>query len=398
MASDVSVLELAPAGTSAAIGFNMRGLLDSPMAKEMASSAPKLPLGLSAGLPGAPKLEGFDPTKDLDRLLAFVKMEGDKSSTLLVLSGRFDVEKMSAGAAKYHDVPMLESSKGEVLALLDAETAIFGAPADVQAAIDRRGAETLLAPDLAARIEEARQKYDIWGVGDCPQGLSMPGEAAGMFRSIDRFAFGASMRNGLELTADIHAKSPEDAGKLAAAAAIIEAAVKSASKDDGTKFEAHSEDGTFHIAVSIPEETLKSKHSVLADVISPEMKGEGAPTAPRPVETVPAIPAPPTVETVPATMPPAVEATAAAAPPAADSAMATAPPAVPDPPAPPATLESPGQAPVPPPAASAEPETAPAPRAPATPKPVAVTKLPNKSEVVKAPNGDTMILKLPGAK
>jgi hypothetical protein len=410
MASDVSVLELAPPGTNAAIGFSVRGLLNSPMAKDFATSGQGLPMGLTA----APKVDGFDPAKDLDQLLVFIKPDGDKSTTLLVLTGRFDVEKMGADAKRYHDFPMLESSKGEVLAILDGETAIYGDQAVVEAAIDRRGSTTALTPDLAARIDAARKKYDLWGEGESPDGLMISGEAAGMFRSLDRFSFGATMRPGLEMTAEVHTKSAADASKMSAAIGIIEAALKPA-ENDGTKFEVHSDGGTFQISVSIPEDALKAKRSVLSGLFAPEGK-EGAPAATMPSEAsaptaattttaseAATTSAAPQVETVVST---ATVTSAAATPAEAGAATpAVAPPAEvamtagsatqvpPDPPAPP-VLEA--AAPALPAAVAPEQEAPPAP--PAPPKPVAPVKLPNRAEIVKAPNGDTMLLKLPGAK
>ncbi|HUA59258.1 MAG TPA: hypothetical protein VML19_10920 [Verrucomicrobiae bacterium] len=351
MASDVSVLELAPAGTNAAIGINVRGLLDSPMAKEIKTAAAGHK-GFS-GLPGAPKIDGFDPFKDLDQLVVFVQSGSGKPSTLLVLTGRFDVEKMGAGAKKYHDVPLLEASQGQVLAVLDGATGIYGEQELVQQAIDRRGSGTQLGADLAARIDAARQKYDAWGLGEFPDGIAVPGEAESMFRSIDRFSFGASLRQGLELNLEAHAKSPEDASKIAAALSLLETAIKAAPKNgDGTKFEVHSDNGTFQIAVSVPQEALEAQHSALAGLFSGDMKGEGTPS-PQPL----------------------VDA-------------ATAPPVAADPLAP-LALESPIQA-VPPAPVVPEPETPPA------PKPAVPVKPSNKPVIFKAPNGDTMVLKLPG--
>ena len=345
MASDVSVLELAPAGTNAAIGINVRSLLDSPMAKEIQNAAAgNKKLGF-AGLPGSPKIGGFDPFKDLDQLTVFVQSGNGKSSTLLVLTGRFDAEKMGAGVQKYHDIPLLEASQGQVFAILDGETGIFGDQALVQDAIDRRGSGTKLGADLAARIDAARQKYDAWGLGEIPDGIAMPAEADSMLRSIDRFSFGASVRQGLELNVEAHAKSPEDASKIAAALSILETALKAAPRNDGTRFEVHSDNGTFQIAVSVPQEALlQAQHSALAGLFSADVKGEGEPE--------------PQVDT------------ASTAPAAADPLLAL------------------GGSPAPPPAPLAPEREAPKPTPPSKPS--------NKPVILKGPTGDTMILKLPG--
>jgi hypothetical protein len=166
--------------------------------------------------------------------------------------------------------------------------------------------------------------------------------------SIDRFMFGVTLRQGLGLTAEIHARSTEDAGKLMALLSTLEAAIKSQKKEGGPTFDAQSENGTFRISMTVPEaelrEAIGSRRAAAMAALSQRLGAEAAG---------------PATATVPAIMPPAV------APPAVAPltigprpAIVTAPPAAPK----------------------------------LQPKP------PAQGQIVKTPGGDTMILRLPGAK
>ena len=96
--------------------------------------------------------------------------EGEGSPVLMVLLGRFDVERFTSGAVSYHGVPILEDGKKSgAMAILDASTAIAGDALVVHAAIDRRGSGAGIGSELAARIEPLRSKYSIWGIGSRPE-------------------------------------------------------------------------------------------------------------------------------------------------------------------------------------------------------------------------------------
>lgn len=369
MASDVSVSELAPPGTRVAIGINVRGLLDSPLAKDLGGQEQDL----AAKLAASRNLSGFDPLKDVDRVLILSTGAGDKAPTLIVVRGRFDVQRLAKDAKRYHDIPVIENAAdGGSIALLDSATAIVGDAAQVQAAIDRRGSGAALDVDLMSRIDAAQSQYDIWGLGDCPDGLAAPAGGADVLRSIDRFAFGAALREGLALTAEIHAHSAGDAARMTAALSMIEAALEAQPKDSGFKFDLQSKDGTFQIALSVPEADLRkaiqaqrasvvsavSKHfegGLIQTVSAKETGADAEPVAAAaPEAALPLLAEPSTLPVLDAMTPPAPS--VAAAPPQLEAeAMGLARMAA--------------KMPV---------------------KPV------SKTEIIKAPNGDTLVLKLPG--
>jgi hypothetical protein len=198
--------------------------------------------------------------------------------------------------------------------------------------------------------------------------------------------FGLALRQGLTFTAEIHERSTEDAAKITAWLSMAEAAIKAQNKDGGATFDVQAENGTFRIAVTVPEEqvrqAIEKQRAAVVAALS-QRPGEGSKTGVQPAEPVmaaapPAAPAPTTVPE------PAPAPEAAAAAPATSPAPAPAPeavaaaPAPPPPPAPAPSLVSPQ------PASVSAPPAAPRPK--------------NQPQIVKAPNGDTMILKLPGAR
>jgi hypothetical protein len=352
MASEAPISKLAPPGTKVAIGINVRGLLDSSLAKNFGQEQ-----ALAAKLTSSQEMAGFDVLKDLDQVLILSTGSGQNAPTLIIAHGRFDVEKLAAGAKKYHDVPVVGSPKtgSGVFALLDGENVIAGEPDLVRAAIDRLGSGDQLDADLLARIDAARQKYDLWGIGDCPDGLAAPGEGADALRAIDKFAFGAALRQGLELTAEIHARTSEDAAKMTAAIGLLEAALKMQAKDSDIKFDVHSDNGTLKISLSMSEEELRKAIETQRATLTSAMT-QHAGNGVRNTSAEAAAPE--------AALPPVAESSAPALESAAPVALSM----------------------------DAKPDVS---LVPVVTKPIRPEA---KTQVVKAPNGDTLFLKLPGAK
>ena len=238
---------------------------------------------LAAGTP----LAGFDPLKDLDEVLITSTGEGENPPVLLVLRGRFDVDRFASGAASYHGVPMLEDGKkAGAIAILDRSTAIAGDAPLVRAAIDRRGSGAGIAASLAARIEPLRSRYSIWGIGDL---LEHPAAHAGEpdpMDSVDQFEIGADLAHGLELSAKVHVRSREDAEKLASAVVLAETMMKGGqASPNGTKVEMHTEDGWLTLSLTIPQEALnqaiQEQRAAIQSAVLSRLPGAIAPPAPK---------------------------------------------------------------------------------------------------------------------
>ena len=253
-AADFAVQEYLPPDTKVVMGLRVRALTESSLFQQSGESAKTL----SEDWLKLTKFAGFDPLHDIDEVLLTSAADGENAPALLVVRGRFDLEKLSAGAQRYRGVALKGSSdKGanSVIGLLDATTALVGEPAMVKAAIDRRGQAVVYDAALVARVASLRDRFDLWGTGERPQGFVAPGGPNEQLNSIDRFEFGIRITNGLELGAEIHARSAKDAENLAASVAVLQMMAKAQS--DTAKFDVKVEDNTLRLSFAMSEAELR---------------------------------------------------------------------------------------------------------------------------------------------
>jgi hypothetical protein len=260
-AADATLTDLFPAGTKVVFGINVRKVAASPLAQAGLTQA-KAQVQAQAAAADWLKiasLAGFDPLRDIDEVLLATNGEGPNPPSLIVATGRFDVARLAQGARRYLDVPLLggDNPTDGVVALLNPSTALAGDRPTVLATLDHLGNGAQIDPALARRIAAARARYDIWGLGDRPEGFVAPAPQASGLESIDRFQFGVSLSHGLELGAEVHARSPKDAEQIGAMLATVQAFIKAKQPTAGSaKFDVHAEDGTFQLAMTIPEAEL----------------------------------------------------------------------------------------------------------------------------------------------
>lgn len=262
LAADPVLTDYFPPGTKVVFGLRVQSVVTSALGQGF---TPQAKAASSDWLKMA-SLAGFDPFRDLDEVMIASTGESEKAPVVVVLLGRFDVARLAEGAKQYHGVPMLGGGKDAeyVMALLDGSTALAGSAALVRAAIDRRdGGDPGIDPALAARVASMRQRYDAWGLGDRPDGFFSPAPEANGLESVDKFEFGLSFGDGLELSAELHARSAEDAQKLNEAVQMVAAMVKSQQLSGGNaKVDIEWHDGTIKLAASIPAEELKKAMEV----------------------------------------------------------------------------------------------------------------------------------------
>ncbi len=240
-----------PPETKVVIGVQVRTIADA-----LSQTAGADLRGKTSTLLAQTPLAGFDPLKDLDQVLIASTGTGDNPPTLAILRGRFDVARLGAKAKPYHGVPVLDggqSTKG-LIAFLDEATALAGDPALVRAGIDRRAAGAPSGSEWAGRIESLSRQYAVWGTGEVvPQPRSTAGQST-PFDAIDRFQFGAAFANGLELTAELHARSAADLERMASALRMLEAMVTP--QAGGSRFDMQTENGSLRLSVRIPQAEL----------------------------------------------------------------------------------------------------------------------------------------------
>src|ERR1041384_1328763 len=172
--------------------------------------------------------------------------------------------------------------------MLDPRTLVAGDLNLLHAAIDQRGQGSVLPKTLAARIAELEGRFDAWGAGEIPEGLQSS--------AIDRFDFGVSLRQGLEVTGQMHVRSTKDAEKLMEMIRFFEAMFAGQKKTpaNGVKFDLKSEHQTVKLSLYVPEEELKKGIQAQKGNLLTAFMGQTMGTAPKPAVTV----APPTPERI----------------------------------------------------------------------------------------------------
>jgi hypothetical protein len=283
-ASDTTLPDYLPSETTAVIGIQVRGIVDFLQSQSVSGEWKTTGTQLMSKNP----LPGFDPLKDLDEMVITTTGKGQNPEALILLRGRFDVARLPASATNYHGVPVVSISdpqdpkKKGAIAILDASNAIAGEARLVEAAIDRRGGSGLTEA-LAARIEPLRSKYAIWGIGDIPE---QHGAANDAISSVDRFEFGANFAHGVELTADVHARSAKDAEKMASALALVQTMLKNGDTPlTGSEAELRTEDQWLKLRLRVPEEAMKKIiHDQAKIVQSAVLSRLAVPNSPLPVK------------------------------------------------------------------------------------------------------------------
>ncbi len=266
-AADAVVPDFIPADTRVVIGIQLRRILDSPLGVSLAADAAKAP---------AAQLAGIDFLKDVDEVMIVTSAASQNAPGLMVLKGRFG---SVPGKTPYHGVPILKdpSQANALMGFLDESTAIVGEVEQVHAAIDDRGRGASAAAALSVRIGALAGRYDVWGVGDH---LPKPTQA-GQLDSVDGFSFGAAVRHGLELTAEIHLRTAADAEKMTAALKMVDAMLKSQS--GATKFNLQAKGGSLQLSLMIPEAELRKAIEAQKAAIAAAITGQAnRPSLPKP--------------------------------------------------------------------------------------------------------------------
>ena len=260
------LLEMLPPNAKIVFGVHVRDALNSTLAHGITAQFQGQQAHVSS--PDLLKLvpvTGFDPLTDLDEVLFASTGEGENPPVLIVARGKFDLTRITSKGKLYHGVRMIvteSESEDSGFAFVDASTVMLGDLGEVKAAIDRRFSSRLYDATRWGQLAEYRDKYAVWGVAERPSSLvkRLPGYTpAPTLDAIDRLRFGVGLAKGLEIMAELHARSADDVAQLTESLKLIETMAKAArpSLNDGTKIGIETaEDGTVKLSLALSEEQL----------------------------------------------------------------------------------------------------------------------------------------------
>src|SRR5437764_4664945 len=97
-AADTALPDCVPRDTKVVLGIRMRNIVELLQAQNFAAEWRSTSAALLAQTP----LAGFDPLKDIDEVIIASTGVGDNPEVLVVLRGRFDINRLATGAASYH--------------------------------------------------------------------------------------------------------------------------------------------------------------------------------------------------------------------------------------------------------------------------------------------------------
>ncbi len=194
---------------------------------------------------------------------------GKPSPSLIIVHGLIDpawLESLNAfrGAkSNYLGVPILSSGGANpVVAFLDGSIAAIGQPADVKAAIRRRGESTPPSPVLAEGLARFEGQYDIWMVSAGALGSvkSAGGVSMKWLEQLDAFAGGVRFSPDFELSADMTMHNEKDVAEMADGlrwfAGVVQTQEKTALSLDDMNFQVDGK--RLSLSLEVPEQQIRA--------------------------------------------------------------------------------------------------------------------------------------------
>lgn len=233
-----------PEDTESVLSINVRQILDSELVKKHLLDVAQEALRGNDQVQDILKDLGFDPFKDLDRVIIASPTSTEKDRGLVIVHGRFDVEKFKAKAEevakdesdhlKIHKVSggkylLYEVNHPEVddplfVAIASSDTMLVSPGKDyVLGALNKTGKATKLDlknkkfQTLLEKVD-ARQSLSLAAVTspDLAKAIKKkaPGDISGMFEKIHALAGGLTISDEVKLELTVTTKNTQDAKDL----------------------------------------------------------------------------------------------------------------------------------------------------------------------------------------
>ncbi len=176
--ADPELLSLAMPDSQLLAGVNADRALLSPLGQFLLAQFEQAP---GNDLQKLVETTGFDPRRDIREILVSMKGLPNQPVFVVMARGAFDPSKIQASAVTegatldaYKGVSVIQIEKDKAMAFPDATLAIFGEPADVRAAIDRKTTPASLGAMLAAEVNRVSTSEDAWFVSILPLSQLQP--------------------------------------------------------------------------------------------------------------------------------------------------------------------------------------------------------------------------------
>jgi hypothetical protein len=164
---------------------------------------------------------GFDPRRDLVELIAFSQGGQGKKPGMVAARGRFDAALLGSALvekgmkrATYSGIDTYEGTSGAIIAFPEPGIIVAGDSALVKPALDRRAKPSELDTSLAAKVNLAGSRNDVWFVATGQQGLKF-GKMQLPDDALEVISGGLTLGSTVELNAEAIMKTEKDAQALA---------------------------------------------------------------------------------------------------------------------------------------------------------------------------------------
>jgi hypothetical protein len=279
-AAELDLLKLVMPEARVVAGANITQIRVSPLGQFLLS---RLSPQEEKDLQELVQTTGFDPRWHLEEVVIAAPGGTGNRQGLVLARGTFNpllllgaAKAAGAEVAAYQGVEVVSAPGGQgAFALLDRSTAVAGDPESVRGAIDRLGAGAKLDPKLTAKIGELRPTQDAWFVSLVPfseLAARVPNPNASgllqgdLLQSIDQVSGSVKLGALVEGSGEMVARTPQDAGTLAAALRFLAGLVQLNQRDPrmaqlGPLLETldiKTDKNAVKLRVSIPETQLEA--------------------------------------------------------------------------------------------------------------------------------------------
>ncbi len=216
-------------------------------------------------------LTGFDPRRDVREILvASAAPPGTRGAGLVLLRGRFDVARIAAAAAQkstpvtvYNGATVIQSGANSI-AFPDSTLAVAGPSAEVQEALDRRGAPAALPSGVAAKVNQWSATQDAWVVSLVPPPVPPVPDprfeqpVANVAAKIEQASAGVKFGADVRIAAEALAATEQDAQSLAEVVRLLALLAQSSPNFNQLQnLTVSAEARTLKLALTMPEDEFE---------------------------------------------------------------------------------------------------------------------------------------------